>query len=294
MPRQFGSAQIGGPSDKARVLILLGGIVVVVFLVIIIVSLFSGNSAVLQQKPNSVVVEQKVDVPMKMVEVLVPVRNIEAGAALEVGLFRKEPRPQSAISTRIVSDFEQIQGQYARSLILAGQPLHKDYITSVRPVNAITANIPEGHRAVTISVDAKSSVEGWVRPGARVDVAWASNIKGRPGVTVIVQNALVLSAERQTDARVNPGDPVPSTVTLLVTSNDAAKIQLAQTTGALTLQLRGDNDPGKGATGSSITVDDLFGVSNSASPINDCQGYVTLGGVRNCIRPNGQFVPDNQ
>jgi pilus assembly protein CpaB len=221
--------------------------------------------------------------------VLVPVREIEAGLALEPTMFRREPRPQVGVSPRVVRDFEEIQGLFARSLIVPGQPLHRDYITTVKPTNAITANIPEGHRAVTISVDARSSVEGWVRPGARVDVIWASSIRGRPGVTVIVQNALVLSAERNPDPKVQPGAPVPNTVTLLVTADDAARINLAQTTGSLTLQLRGDNDPGKGRAGGSITVEDLYGGNSSTGPTHNCEGTVVLSGVKYCVRPGGKL-----
>jgi len=276
----------GGGADRAKVFILLGIIAVVVFLLVAFLSLYSRASAT-NTKP--VVVETEKETQVKMVDVLVPVREIEAGTRLEASMFRRESRPQVGVSPRVVRDFEEIQGLYARSLIVPGQPLHRDYITTVKPTNAITANIPEGHRAVTISVDAKSAVEGWVRPGARVDVVWASSIRGRPGVTVIVQNALVLSAERNPDPKVQPGSPVPSTVTLLVTAEDAAKINLAQTTGSLTLQLRGDNDPGKGRQGGSITIDDLYGRDPNTGPRHSCEGSVIIGGVKYCVKPGGKL-----
>jgi pilus assembly protein CpaB len=287
MARQFGGVRPARQSDRGRVLLFVGIVVVVVCLVVACLSLFSRASAT---APKTVVVTQSVEEsPVKMVDVLVPVREIDAGVALEPSMFRKESRPQVGVSPRVVRDFEEIRNQFARSLVVPGQPLHRDYITSVRPTNAITANIPEGHRAVTISVDARSAVEGWVRPGAKVDVVWASSIRGQPGVTVIVQNAHVLSAERQTDTKTQPGAPVPSTVTLLVSAEDAAKIQLAQTTGSLTLQLRGDNDPGKGRAGGSITISDLYGGNPVAAPISECQGTVTMGGLKYCVKPGGKL-----
>ena len=289
MARQFGGMHSGMQPDRARLFVFIGVVVVVLFLAVAFLSLYSGASAT---APKTVVVTQPQTESVKMVDVLVPVREIEAGSPLEPAMFRRESRPQGVVSPRAVRDFEEIQSQFARSLIVAGQPLHRDYITSVKPTNPITANIPEGHRAVTISVDAKSAVEGWVRPGARVDVVWASTIRGKPGITVIVQNARVLSAERQTDTKVQAGEKVPSTVTLLVTADDAAKIQLAQTTGSLTLQLRGDNDPGKGRQGGSITLDDLYGITNDTKPaIADCTGSVVLGGAKYCVKPNGKLEP---
>ncbi len=286
MSRHFGGVHSGAQSDKARIFIVLGVVLVVVCSLVALLALYSGASA---SSPKPVQVEAPVEPQVKMVDVLVPVQDVEAGKPLEPGMFRRESRPQVGVSPRVVRDFEEIQGQFARSLIVAGQPLHRDYITSVRPTNQITANIPEGYRAVTISVDARSAVEGWVRPNARVDVMWASNVRGRPGITMIVQNAKVLSAERNTDSKVQPGTPVPSTVTLLVTAADAAKINLAQTTGSLTLQLRGDNDPGKGMEANTTTLDDLF--NEAAQVKNDCGGTVTMGGVRYCIKPDGKLEP---
>jgi len=255
MSRHFGGVSPGRGVDRAKLLVAVSIFALLSFSVIALL-LFSTGSTTASVKP---VVVEKDEPEIKMVDVLVPIQDVDAGQPLEPALFKKESRPQIGVSGRVVRDFEEIKGHYSRSLIVSGQPLYRDYITNVRPTNAITANIPEGYRAVTISVDARSSVEGWARPGAKVDVVWASKIRGQPGVTVIVQNARILSAERQIDTKSQPGMPVPSTVTLLVSAADASRIQLAATTGALSLNLRGDNDGGKGTSGSSLTVGDLLG-----------------------------------
>ena len=97
--------------------------------------------------------------------------------------------------------------------------------------------------------------------------------------------------ERQTEQNVQPGAPVPTTVTLLVSIEDAKKVQLAQNTGSLNLQLRGDNDSGKGAGGSnSITVNDLIGGVQKKAQI-DCAGEVTMGGVIYCLTSKNQLKP---
>ena len=197
---------------------------------------------------------------VEMVNVLVPVQRIEAGLALEPSMFRQESRPKLGLTPNVVRGFGEIKGYFSRALILPDRPLDTDSITQVKPTNPMTANIPEGFRAVTIRTDVTSSVEGWARAGAHVDVIWASVIRGRQAVTAIVQNAKILSAERQMDGNVN-GAPVPSTVTLLVTEHDAERIQLAQTSGSLNLSLRGDNDPGKASSaGGVVTIDTLLGV----------------------------------
>ena len=175
--------------------------------------------------------------------------------------------------------------------MIAGQPIHRDLVTTIRPANELTANIPEGYRAVTIRVDARTSVEGFTRPGARVDVYWTSTVKGKPTNRVIVQNAKVLSAERQTDSNSKPGAPVPSTVTLLVSARDAAKINLATTTGSIGLSLRGDTDSGRGEAVDSVSINDLYDADVGADPQKSKEGSVTIGGKKYNLLRNGEMVP---
>lgn len=259
MARQFGRV---GPSggNRARTVAVFSFVGVVGFVLVAF--------AVLYQPPKKevVVVEKTVEkieqAPLEMVDVLVPIQKIEGGQPLEPILFRKEKRPKVAVSDRMIRDFEQIKGFFARSTIYPDQPLVNDYITQIRPVNSITASIPLGFRAVTFVVNATTSVEGWARAGARVDVAMISQVRGVQTITVIVQNAKIISADRQVEgAPPNPdAPPVPTTVTLLVSAKDAQKISLAQTLGPLSLHLRGDNDGEKQATlVGSLTAKDLLG-----------------------------------
>ncbi|MCB0352422.1 MAG: Flp pilus assembly protein CpaB [Bdellovibrionales bacterium] len=289
--QQFGGIHPARSGDKTRAL-LAGGLVFFIAFSVLGYLVLSPSDKKPEEKPKAVVVENEAQV--KMVEVLVPVQEVQPGTALESRLFRKESRPQVGVSNRVVRDYEEIRGHYARSLIVPGQPLHRDYITSVRPTNVITANIPEGFRAVTIRVDARTSVEGFVRPGAKVDVVWASRIRGKPAITTIVHNAKVLSAERQTqqaNAGQPAGAPIPSTVSLLVSAEDAQKIQLASTTGSLSLSLRGDTDSGKIGPQKPITLDDLSGTTtNNSRPMENVEGTVTIGGEK-WLLVNGKLVP---
>ena len=257
MPRHFGGSSSVG-RDKTRVLILLGAFCIIVFSLLAVVFLAGGGKG---GEVQTVVIEKEVEI--KMSDVLIPVRQIQAGESLTPELFAKEKRPAAALSDSVVRDLAEINGQFAKIAMMAQLPVHRDQVTSVRPTNILTAKIQDGYRAVTINVDARSSVEGWARPGARVDVLWATRVNNQPAVKVIVENAEVLSAERQTVTNPRDGGIVPSTVTLLVSSADAAKIQLASSTGTLSMSLRGDNDSGRGTSAGSITVDDLLGSAKS-------------------------------
>lgn len=282
MSRHFGGVGPTRPADRARSIIVLSLILLVVCSSVGVLFLYSNPNKAATQ---TVIVEKEPKIDM--VDVLVPVQPIQAGTQLEPTMFRAEPRPKVGLASRIVRSFDEIQGYYARSLIAPEQPLHGDYITKIKPSSEITANIPPGFRAVTIRTDVRSSVEGWARPGARVDVVWATTLNGKPAIAVIVENAKILSTERQTDADIKgkegQGHVLPSTVTLLVPASDAAKIQLASTSGSLSLSLRGDSDPGQGGQVTTINVEDLLSKGPMEPKEENYDGSLKIRG------PDGKF-----
>ena len=245
-----------------------------------------------EAQPASIVIEQTTpEVDMKMAEVLIPLDNIEPGTQLTPTLFRVEKRAQIGLDERAITSFEEVHNHYARTLIVSGQPLHQDYITNIKP-NIIEAEIPAGFRAVTISVNATASVEGWARPGSRVDVNWTTSVNGSPTLVTLVENAKVLSVDRQA-GDVAPGAPVPSTVTLLVTALDSQKIQLASSAGSLGLSLRGvEGAPISGREGGSLT---LKGLLNGGSPksqnIPRNSGTLKMGNKTYFVDDNGDLIP---
>lgn len=244
--------------------------------------------------------------PQDMAVLFVASHEIPAGTSITTLHLREERRPRVGLPKNAVTDAELIRGLYARSTIEAGAPLITDYFTTVRPINQITASIPAGFRAVTIRVDDKSSVEGWVRPGSTVDVVWSSILHGKPSLTTIVESAKVISVERQAksenggDAGSNPaGSGIPSTITLLTSAEDSAKIQLAQTSGSLSLNLRGDADGSKGGTRNTLTIDDLLGgrrVDDRLSRVPNIQGTVKIrekdGSTTKMLLVDGALQPE--
>jgi len=225
-----------------------------------------------------------------LVTVLVPIRDIQVGEQLEPRLFRFEKRPKSSVPEGTVTSLEEIQGKFSKVALAQGLTISREHILDTKPTNLITATIPEGYRAVTIRVNETTSVEGWARPGANVDVLWMSNFGGREGLKTIVENAKVLSAERQVDSNSNQ-ITVPSTVTLLVTAQDAAKIQLAASTGTLSLLLRGDTDSSTSTLTSPITVEDLLGRERKTEFANSKASGVVKIGEEEFYLIDGELVP---
>lgn len=280
MATHFGGVSPVRQQQKARTLIVVAGVALAVCLVVVGVLFLSSGSTTASQKETIV---KEVPAEIEMLEVLVPVQSVQAGLSLKPSMFRKERRPKQGMPARAVRDFEEIKGHYSRSLIAADAPLVLDYITNVKPSSELTASIPDGYRAVTIRVDAQSAVEGFARPGAHVDVVWSTNEeRGDRVVTTIVHNAKVLSAESSTESDMENspnGVTIPNTVTLLVTSKDAQKIQLARTAGSLSLVLRGDADVKVGET-SHLSVRDLLGGADRTPQGEKIDGTIMMDGKK--------------
>lgn len=285
MVRHFGASPVQQDRTKIWILIisLLG-----LFLVILGALLFSSGGA---EEKAQTVVKAEPEPEIRKISVLIPVEKILAGSRLEKHQFRKEMRPVTSVPESAIGSFEEIARCFAMTLILPGQPITGAFITEVKPMTAIHGEIPQGYRAVTIRVNATTGVEGWARAGSRVDISLAASINGMPAVKVIVQNAKVLSAERNVSPDTPQGAPVPSTVTILVTARDAQKIQLAKTAGTMSLSLRGENDSGGADTTGGITIKDLLGSSSGKKPQSNIQGTVTIDGKEWFVGRDGSLIP---
>lgn len=246
--------------------------------------------------PSTVTVERSV--PTEMVDVIVPRSSIDQGAQITEEQFKRVTLPRSSVPVNAVKTVEEVKNMYARGLIVSGQPVSRDLVTQIRPVNKITTSIPTGFRAISIRVDDKSSIEGWARAGSRVDVTWISTVNGKQTLVVVVENARILSAERVPENNqaefVNAA--IPSTATLLVSEGDANKIRLASSVGSMSLMLRGDNDNSSVGRANTTTTDDLLGARNqtSAGPSRSAANLIRLRGTNGDaterVITNGQLL----
>ncbi|RME59600.1 MAG: Flp pilus assembly protein CpaB [Candidatus Dadabacteria bacterium] len=231
-----------------------------------------------EKKENVAAVVAK-EPEVEMVGVLIPIREIKKGEPLTSSMFTKVMKPKILLPEHTITDFSQLRGKFAKINISPHTVMVNDFITSEKPVNFIVGNIPEGYRAITVRVNATSSVEGWARAGARVDIQWITDAGGQKVSKILVENAKILSADRKVDPSADPLEPIPTTVTLLVSEKDAQKIGLASVNGTMILHLRGFSDGGKAvSTSRTLTYSDLVRDKNGLIGDEHIQGFVTAEG----------------
>jgi pilus assembly protein CpaB len=307
--RNFVTRRRGGSQTVLLQLVMLS---VLFFACIIGVVAVIHFSSVRSDASTEIVESQMIPIPGST-EVLVPTQTIPPGVELEQSMFRFERKPEKVVSPDAPRTFEDVRGLYTKGVLLANQPINLDYLTNLQPVNALTASIPPGYRAIAIDVNATSSVEGWAQPGARVDVIWVTRFTGRQTASVIAPNAKVLSANRRVEgaaasapritnqSQTKKGDEaIPKTVTLLLTSRDAMRVKLAALHGSLSLVLRGVDDSGMSGSTVPIGEGSLYsGMNQQEAPRSRNLVTVTVkdketGKQESLVFENGERVDTKQ
>nr|WP_217352725.1 Flp pilus assembly protein CpaB [Sphingomonas sp. ID1715] len=183
-------------------------------------------------------------------QVLVATRALPVGTILQQDSFRYQPWPKELIQEAYYVQGEQTPpqpGTVVRYNIAAGQPIPQGALVKPGDRGFLAAALGPGMRAVTVPVDAKSGVGGFVFPGDRIDLVLTQAVEGRDGgpalktAETFVRNIRVLATDQRTEAQTKDGKTEVttfSTVTLEATPRIAEKIALAQSLGQLSLSLR--------------------------------------------------------
>ena len=154
-----------------------------------------------------------------------------------------------------------VQDAVTTSTLPANLPFFKENLSMTsHALNPVIERIPPGMRAITVKVDATTAVEGWAVSGSVVDVLLVEKDR----TTVIAEQVQILSAERTVDQGRDIKSPhVPSTVTLLVTQQQALAINTAVPRGRISFALRSKQDEEQWLD-KSFTSDRLHGKMNTA------------------------------
>jgi pilus assembly protein CpaB len=192
--------------------------------------------------------------------VLAAVHNMQVGDAFHKGDVKKigvSPRdfPKGGLTSE-----KDVLNRVALYPISANAPLVSDGLSKLSGADGISATIDRGYRAVSVTINDVSGVAGLIQPGARVDVLFT-----RPGTmaeaitSTILQDVKVLAVGRavQANQAVDPKAPKVPVATLVVTPEDAQKLELAKNEGRISLSLRNPLDKSAGVDGRPVNADVL-------------------------------------
>jgi pilus assembly protein CpaB len=198
----------------------------------------------------------------RLVAVLAANRNLPAGTLLkEADLTQVAMRQQDAPPGHFPAARK--ADVVNRALLIdvsAKEPILDQKLARRTGIEGIAATIEEGKRAVAVKIDSVSGAGDLLDPGARVDVLYTKPGRTAEAITTtILQNVKVLSVGRRTrpGEKVDPKAPKLPVATLLVSPEDAQKLELAKAQGRISLVLRNPNDPNHLAKTEPVTTEVL-------------------------------------
>ena len=186
-------------------------------------------------------------------KVLVAKKALPVGTIIDAEAFAYQPWPKELMQSAYYvegsadGDPKSLMGQVVRYQISAGQPVTRGSMVGPQDRGFLAAALGPGMRAITVPVNAATSVAGFVFPGDHVDMVLTQSVKGGgdgPPLNVsetIVRNIRVLATDQRVTSTDEEGKTVVkaySNVTLEVTPRLAEKLSVAQSLGTLSLSLR--------------------------------------------------------
>jgi pilus assembly protein CpaB len=165
-------------------------------------------------------------VPVVVSKVDIPARS-DLGTLVKDDQFKIIQVPKVAVVDGAVTSIDQLRDKHNSVAILAGEQIPVARIVGEGTVPGGVLGIPDGHEAITMSVDASRAVAGAIQPGDNVTLYGTFSEFSTPAgkhlptmTTVVIPTAQVLS------------------VGLPVTGEDALGVQQTQqTTGSVSLTL---------------------------------------------------------
>jgi pilus assembly protein CpaB len=184
-------------------------------------------------------------------EVIVAARDLPAGQAIKADMLALRGMPRDFIPSGALngSQAKAIIGQRLAIGLRRGDPLQAAIVSS-RDDQLLSNLVHLGGRALTIPVDEMNSMAGLLGAGDVVDLFYSRSRGDGATLAPLLERVVVLAAgEAIASDKVVSHRPVEpgrgfSTLTILVTPEDAARVVLAQSTGSLTVLLRSPADEG--------------------------------------------------
>src|SRR6202140_1255166 len=171
--------------------------------------------------------------------------------------------PVAGMMTRI----EDVANRALITPVAQNEPIMEAKLASQQSGAGLSATIPEGMRALSVSVNEVVSVAGFVIPGTMVDILVTGNVPGGAGTVTrtILENVRVLAAGQKIEQDRDGKPQTVPVITLLVSPEDAAKLTMAANQGKLQLALRNTIDT-KVVAPSPVLQATLFGGSAPPPP----------------------------
>ncbi len=185
-----------------------------------------------------------------MTTVLVASVDVPRGVMVTPDVVKVHNWPKSMVPAGAIANIDDAIDRAVLVPLVRGEPLSQAKLADKDAGRGLAAMIPVGMRAFTIRTPhVAAGVGGFIQPGNRVDILFTSRTNandetGGGSTTTLLQNVQLLAVDQLLDpSDKNSVDPNKmKSVTVLVSPDQAAKLDLAMNEGLLHLSLRNPED----------------------------------------------------
>ncbi|MBI3683612.1 MAG: Flp pilus assembly protein CpaB [Acidobacteria bacterium] len=187
----------------------------------------------------------------KMVKVVAAARDMAAGTRLRQADVKLVAIPEKDLPKNAMKDQQVSLDRVLLFPVNTNEVMVSNKLSTLGGVEGMAATIEAGKRAVSVLITDSSAAGGLIQPRSHVDILFTRTGSMNEAVTtVLLQNVVVMSIGRMTEAsavQAGPGQPQASSsgsraATLLVTPDQAAKLEFARQQGRISLALRNPLD----------------------------------------------------
>ena len=211
--------------------------------------------------------------------IFVATADVGRGVLLTPEMVKLEPWPKDKIPDGAISNAKDLEGRRTRTRLYVGEPiLDNRLLTKGSNEQGATAMIPPGYRVVPVKVDLVSGGSSMIWPGDHVDVMVHLVRDVNHGInetatqTILqdikvfaVNDLLDVEKEKEKDGAKSV---TATTISLLVTPEQAAKLMLATHLGIINLVMRSPDDD-KVDANVVARPSDIFGNSDASQHEKD-------------------------
>ncbi len=168
--------------------------------------------------------------------------------------------PQHDIPKGVILQTKDATNKVALVSLYANEPVLISKLSAPTSLEGFSSIIEPGYRAVSVPITDASGVAGLIQPNSKVDVLFTrTGSLAEAATSTILQDVKVISTGKLLAAGqvADPRAPKSQVVTLVLTPEDAQKLELAKSQGRISLSLRNPLDNSETQNSGPVTTEAL-------------------------------------
>jgi pilus assembly protein CpaB len=194
------------------------------------------------------------------VRVVVATHDLPLGTLLRASDVRLVNYLEHDIPRGVILQTKDATNKVALVSLYSNEPVLLSKLSAPTSLEGFSAIIEPGYRAVSVPITDASGVAGLIQPNSKVDVLFTrTGSLAEAATSTILQDVKVISTGKllATGQVADPRAPKSQVVTLVLTPEDAQKLELAKSQGRISLSLRNPLDNSETKDSGPVTTDAL-------------------------------------